>query len=101
MPREPYPPANTVRRAFRRRRIRQLAAALLVLAAFLVIVLPDHGVRISLPGVSPDALRVAAGAAILAVLVFTAVNWRCPGCRRYLGRSISPPYCAGCGVPLQ
>lgn len=101
MPQAPFPPANAARRAFRRRRLRQVVAGLLALAAFLVIVLPDEGVPVSIPGVSPDALLLAASLVILAVLAFTAFNWRCPGCGRYLGRSISPPYCAGCGVPLR
>lgn len=101
MPEPSFPPPNAARRAFRRRRVRQLVAGLLAFAAFLVIVLSGEGVPVSIPGVSPDALLLSASLVILAVLAFTALNWRCPGCRRYLGRSISPPYCAGCGVPLR
>ncbi len=38
---------------------------------------------------------------ILAGVVFSFINWRCPACRKYLGRrSLSPKFCGHCGVPL-
>ncbi len=38
---------------------------------------------------------------ILAGVVFSLFNWRCPACRRYLGRrSLSPKFCGHCGIPL-
>jgi len=34
------------------------------------------------------------------VMLFSARNWRCPACNRYLGRGLNPRFCARCGVSL-
>lgn len=38
---------------------------------------------------------------IIFLVAFSFYNWRCPACRRYLGRGLGPKFCPGCGVPLQ
>ncbi len=37
----------------------------------------------------------------LAAVGFVVQNWRCPVCRRPLGRSISPRFCPTCAAPLR
>jgi hypothetical protein len=39
-------------------------------------------------------------AVIFACLIFSFFNWRCPGCNKYLGRSLAPSFCGGCGMEL-
>lgn len=39
--------------------------------------------------------------AFLFVLIFSLINWKCPACRKYLGRSFYPNYCSKCGVALR
>lgn len=34
------------------------------------------------------------------VAIFTLINWRCPNCNKYLGRSISHKVCKSCGEKL-
>lgn len=38
---------------------------------------------------------------ILAFINFTAYNWRCPSCKRYLGYDINKRVCKQCGARLQ
>jgi len=37
---------------------------------------------------------------ILGGMGFSLYNWRCPACHKYLGKSISPKFCAKCGTAL-
>ncbi len=37
---------------------------------------------------------------LLAGIGFSLYNWRCPACNKYLGKSISPKFCAKCGTAL-
>ena len=38
---------------------------------------------------------------VVAALVFSFVNWRCPACNAYLGRSLGPHFCPSCGAELR
>lgn len=40
-------------------------------------------------------------AAIVAFVIFSAINWRCPTCGKYLGGDIRSQTCKKCGVRLQ
>lgn len=31
---------------------------------------------------------------------FSLVNWRCPACKKYLGKVINPKFCSKCGTAL-
>jgi len=75
------------RSKFRRRRNWQFAAA----AAFVLAVFLKE-TRLGF---------LAALLVMLGVLVFSLYNWRCPACRKYLGRAMNPKVCARCGVVLQ
>jgi hypothetical protein len=87
-------PADTAHHAreFKRRRQRQLLLLLPVGAALLVF--QDRG-----SGLVPS--EIAAGALLAVVasgLAFTLYNWRCPACRRYLGRRLFLRRCPRCDV---
>ncbi len=36
----------------------------------------------------------------IGVVIFTIINWRCPNCNKYLGRSIASKFCKNCGANL-
>ena len=38
---------------------------------------------------------------IAAFVAFSFFNWRCPACKKYLGRSYGMKNCPSCGVKLQ
>lgn len=34
-------------------------------------------------------------------LFFSFSNWRCPACKKYLGKTLNPAFCGRCGVKLR
>ncbi len=50
--------------------------------------------------VSKNAVFAAQLIAIIAFVVFSAVNWRCPSCGKYLGSDITRRACKHCGCKL-
>lgn len=38
---------------------------------------------------------------IVALVIFSRLNWRCPKCNKYLGRGTTPKHCIHCGEELQ
>jgi hypothetical protein len=86
---------------FARRRRSQIVASIPAVAVAIVMGLADprrHQATASLPVaiVLPVALVV-----VLAVVLFSFRNWRCPACDGYLGRSLGPRFCPKCGVALR
>lgn len=75
---------------FQRRFARQIIVPLVAILLLLILLLVEPKVvgPLSIPG-------------LIALGIFTFVNWRCPGCNRYLGRGLSPSYCPGCGTRLK
>ena len=59
----------------------------------------EHG-QPTVFGIPQDLYAIGFGVLLVAVLIATAVNWRCPACRKMLGFSV-PRFCRKCGVPLQ
>jgi hypothetical protein len=80
----------------KRRRRRWIALFLVVLLwSFLILMV---NVR---KQVEPEsAMPIFLGSA-LALVAFVLWDWRCPACRRFLGRIRNPNFCPRCGVALQ
>lgn len=88
-----------IRDEFATRRVRQWALTLLILPVLAIgLVRPGHSVVFGIPVAAFMPLIV--GVAIFAA-VFSLFNWRCPGCNRYLGRTLWPRYRSRCGVELR
>lgn len=89
--------AGEIKRRFKQRRARQLAA--IGIAVFLVVALlwkMDHP-GVLLGTLSRQAVTVLDLAVIGVFVLFSAINWRCPSCGRYLGHDIAPGRCRACG----
>lgn len=86
---------------FRKRRTRQRVAVVPALLAVGALVFA--GGDGSSKELSPQqaVLVGSAFAAIIGVLIFSFFNWRCPSCKSYLGKGLSPRFCAKCGAQLQ
>jgi len=37
---------------------------------------------------------------VLGALVVSFLNWRCPACKKYLGRTFNPKHCHSCSAAL-
>lgn len=84
----------------KQRRKRQWLAAIPGIAAVLVVLLATDRTGGTLFGLSSTTLAVGAGARVVAYVLFSIRNWRCPGCDKYLGKNMNPSFCPSCGVKL-
>lgn len=91
---------HDLRSEFAKRRRRQLLALIPVAAVVAVFFTANEKTGTSPLGpiavVMPLALAVLVG-----VVIFSFANWRCPACKKYLGRSLNPRFCSDCGVELR
>ena len=89
-----------IMRDFGLRKSRQLLAiaATLVLLLFLVL-LHKHPDLIG--EFSKDTIFAAQIVLIAVFIGFSALNWRCPSCKKYLGNDISRRICKNCGIRLR
>jgi hypothetical protein len=88
-------------REFARRQQRQLVLTLPVVILMAgAVVAAEKGSGL-LFGVSFAVWAPLVVAALVGVVVFSLVNWRCPACRGYLGKGFSPRFCPRCGVQLK
>ncbi len=90
----------TITRDFHARQTRQIlaiaAALFLVLLAAVVYKRPD------LFGAFPKGLLFGIQALLIAGFIgFSAVNWRCPSCSKFLGNDVHQDVCRKCGARLR
>ena len=79
-----------------------VACGALFFAGFLPVVSQYKGlIDIEAFGVPENYLYVAGFAATFLGLALIFLEWRCPGCGAYLGRSFSPEQCPRCGANLR
>jgi hypothetical protein len=91
---------NKIRQEYKTRQSRQIVA--IAVAMFLMLLAAVLYKRPDLLGpVSGRTLFGLQAISISAFLGFTAYNWRCPSCRKYLGRNIHRQRCGKCGARLQ
>ena len=89
------------REQFRAKRKRQIILAIpVVLCMVLLFVLSEREGQ-PVGGLDPSVLLPPVFVLILGAVGYSFYNWRCPACRKYLGKTISPSFCTRCGVSLQ
>jgi hypothetical protein len=87
-------------RVFRLRQNRQFIA--IAAALFVVLLSAVIYKRPDLIGEFPESALVGVQMALIAAFIgFTAVNWRCPSCTKYLGSDINRRACKKCGAQLR
>ncbi|MCC7491212.1 MAG: hypothetical protein IT204_02640 [Fimbriimonadaceae bacterium] len=86
---------------FGRRRTRQLLAVLPAVLAVLLLATTNERTGQASGGLPANVVAIGCLVVVLAVVGFSLVNWRCPACRAYLGKGISPRFCQRCGAALQ
>jgi hypothetical protein len=91
---------NRIVEDYRLRQGRQLLA--IAIALLLVVLLAVINRRSDLFGdLSKDTIFAMQVLVIAAFIGFTSANWRCPACRKYLGRNIYKKGCGKCGARFQ
>ncbi len=86
---------------FALRRRRQMIAIVPTVLLAVLIGATDESSGTTLGGIPISYLLPVALAGIAGILLFSFKNWRCPACSRYLGKTMSPSFCARCGAPLR
>ena len=51
-------------------------------------------------GLGPIGFSVVCFGLVIGLTTFSLVNWRCPACKSYLGKSVDAQHCRRCGVQL-
>lgn len=82
----------------RRKRLQFIAAAPFIAVIFGAVLFREQAERLLGSGL---AAPIGFGLAVVAMLVFSLRNWRCPACDKYLGRSTTMRHCPHCGVTLR
>jgi len=91
---------NHIMKAFRLRQNRQFLAMALTMFFLLVFVLVYK--RSDIFGEFSKNNIVASQIILIGVFIgFSAINWRCPSCNKYLGSDINKRICKKCGIRLQ
>lgn len=84
-------------REFRKRQTRQIIA--MAIALFLVLLAAVIYKRPDIFGAFSSKSLMAAQAILIAGFIgFSAINWRCPSCDKYLGSDIHKSRCRKCGA---
>jgi hypothetical protein len=81
-------------------RRRQLLATVPLVVIVLLVALAERGAGYAV-GMPHAVWAPLAGLYVVGFIAFTLKNWRCPACRRYLGKGIGPTFCPRCGERLQ
>jgi len=91
---------NQIMPAFRLRQSRQLLAMALTMFLLLFLVLVYK--RTDIFGEFSKNNIIALQIILIGVFIgFSAINWRCPSCNKYLGGDINKRICKKCGIRLQ
>lgn len=89
-----------IMREFELRQSRQILA--IAIALFLILAVAVVYKRPDLFGeLSKYNLFGVQAVSIVAFIVYTATNWRCPSCNTYLGSDINRRKCVKCGARLR
>jgi len=89
-----------IAREFWLRQGRQLLA--MAVALFLVLFMAVVYKRQDLFGEYPKNTLMAAQLVVITAFIgFTAINWRCPSCKKYLGKDIYKRACRHCKTRLR
>lgn|SRR5262245_41763106 len=89
------------KRLFSQRRRRQLLLAVPLFALVITMAVRSDSATPDILGIPPAVYGPIFLVLVLGALIFSFLNWRCPACKGYLGKAISPRFCSKCGVVLQ
>jgi hypothetical protein len=98
---ETYSQSDEIKATFKKRKRAQLIATAPAVLAFVFIGVMRRDIVDDLWGIPVQYLGLACAVIIIALLIFSFLNWRCPSCSSYLGRVFNPKFCSRCGAELR
>lgn len=86
------------KRQYAAKKRRQIFVAIPIVAVVLLLIVSEG--KDAILGLPLNVAGPLFIALIFGALIFSFFNWRCPACRKYLGKTINHKFCAACGVGL-
>lgn len=92
---------NKIKSEFKKRRIRQIMATIFILPIMGMLFYASENQN-SLPfGLSYDQVGIVSLVIVTVIMIFSFINWRCPSCKKYIGKKMAPNHCSNCGVKFK
>lgn len=89
-----------IKAEFAARRRNQILVSIPLIAMILLLVFFGDNPDQAILGIPVSTLGPAFLFFFLGGVGFSLYNWRCPACKKYLGKSINPRFCSKCGAAL-
>jgi hypothetical protein len=86
---------------FKARRTRQIILAILILPILAGLIYLEIGGHEEILGIDADSWSIWSFGIIVLALGYSMYNWRCPSCKKYMGRNINPKNCPRCKISLE
>lgn len=86
---------------FKKRKLRQILVVVVLVPIIGVLFYAMNNTDFELGGLTDDRIGLMAMLAMGLAAIFSLFNWRCPSCKKYLGRKMNQYYCPHCGVKLR
>lgn len=86
---------------FKIRKKRQIISSAILIALMVYVIIAGEKPELRSPGIPEAYLIYIIIGVFIAVVAFSFFNWRCPACKKYLGRGLKHESCKNCGVRLQ
>ncbi len=93
-------PKASLKTKFAAAKRKQIVVALVLIPVIFLFVFFERRPDQLVLGVSVKELIPAFLVLVIGAVGFSLYNWRCPGCRKYLGKTFNPKFCPKCGVEL-
>lgn len=87
---------KALKKAFVQTRRYQVAALVPAIGALFVVGLGSRFAE----DLGVQSIVFGAAFLLLGATGFTWLNWRCPGCRKHLGKNVNPDRCPSCQLEL-
>lgn len=91
---------SKIYQAYRRKRKNQIIVAILFIPIFFILLYPELTHKDTLFGLDMDTITSYLLIPIVVAVAYSFYNWRCPVCKKYLGRRINHKSCPRCDEPF-
>lgn len=90
-----------IKAEFKKRKKKQFLLAIPMIPSILLVAFMQDFESQFIEGIPNIYLLFVALVIIIAGLIISIFNWRCPSCNKYLGKKFNPKFCSNCGVELR
>jgi rubrerythrin len=90
-----------IKQEYKKRRTRQLLVAIPLIPIIFIMRHSQRSEEVLFDGISNSTISTIGIIFMVSALVFSLYNWRCPGCKKYLGKGFNPKHCPKCGSELR